>query len=410
MAPGLIVRQFLLWARNAPAHQRAKAVAGLAQAYLFDGKLSADDRREARTALTAMLDDPSPLVRQAMAEALADAAGSPHHLVIALANDQSDVAALVLARSPVLTDEDLVDCAALGDEAVQAAIARRLYVSVATSAALAEIAAASALAALAENRGADIAEASLWRMVERHGTDPALRRALLQRPHLPIDIRHAVALAVSDDASAFFRDKGWLSPGRAERAFGDARDRATVAMAATAAPGDAPRLVAYLRRTGQLTPALMLRALLSRSMPLVEAAFAELTRLPPARVAGLLYDRRGPGFRALIDRAGLPQNLRPAFEAAVLAVREIGSSPTGRGRAQLSGRMLERVLAICARLPEAETGHVMALLRRFEAEVARDTAREATGGLARRGPFTLRPDREPVALLDIDRATLRDAA
>jgi uncharacterized protein (DUF2336 family) len=410
MAPGLIVRQFLLWARNAPAHQRAKAVAGLAHAYLFDGKLSADDRREARTALTAMLDDPSPLVRLAMAEALADAAESPHHLVIALANDQSEVAALVLARSPVLTDADLVDCAALGDEAVQAAIAGRLHVSVATSAALAEIATPGALAALAENRGADIAEASLWRMVERHGTDPVLRRALLRHPHLPIDLRHAVALAVSDDASAFVRDRGWLSPGRAERTFGDARDRATVAMATAAPPDDAPRLVAYLRRTGQLTPALMLRALLSRSMPFVEAAFAELTRLPPDRVAGLLHDRRGPGFRAVLDRAGLPDNLRPAFAAAVLALRDQAPAATERARAQLSGRMLERVLAVCARLPEAETGHVMALLRRFEAEVARDAAREATGGLAQDGAFALTRDREPMALLDLNRVALRDAA
>jgi uncharacterized protein (DUF2336 family) len=410
MAPGLIVRQFLLWARNAPAHQRAKAVAGLAHAYLFDGKLSANDRREARTALTAMLDDPSPLVRQTMAEVLADAAAAPHHLVIALANDQSEVATLVLARSPVLTDADLVDCAALGDDAVQVAIAGRLYVSVATSAALAEIATPVALTALAENRGADIAEASLWRMVERHGTDPVLRRALLRRPHLPIDIRHAVALAVSDDASAFVRDRGWLSPGRAERTFGDARDRTTVAMATAAPPGDAPRLVAYLRRTGQLTPALMLRALLSRSMPFVEAAFAELTRLPPARVADLLHDRRGPGFRAIVDRAGLPDNLRPAFEAAVLALREIGSSAIDRGRAQLSARMLERVLAVCARLPEADTGHVMGLLGRLEAEVARERAREATGGLAQGGPFPVTRDREPVALLHLDPTTLRDAA
>jgi uncharacterized protein (DUF2336 family) len=35
---------------------------------------------------------------------------------VALANDQNDIAALVLSRSPVLSDADLVDCAALGGE------------------------------------------------------------------------------------------------------------------------------------------------------------------------------------------------------------------------------------------------------------------------------------------------------
>ena len=46
---------------------------------------------------------------------------------------------------------------------------------------------------------------------------------------------------------------------------------------------DMQRLVDYLRRTGQLTPALLLRALLSRSMAFVEAAFADLARMPLAR-------------------------------------------------------------------------------------------------------------------------------
>jgi uncharacterized protein (DUF2336 family) len=409
MAQGLIVRQFLLWARNAPAHQRAKAVVDLAQACLFDKKLSPDDRREARTALTAMLDDPSPLVRHALAETLADAAEAPRHLVIALANDHSEIAAVVLARSPVLTDVDLVDCAALGDEPAQTAIARRPYVSVATSAALAEIATAGALAALAGNQGADIAEASLWRMVERHASDPALCRALLRRPHLPLDLRHAVALAVSDEMSSLFRDRGWLSAGRAERAFGDTRDRATVAMAEAAAPEEVQPLVAYLRRTGQLTPTLVLRALLSCSMPLVEAALAELTRLRPARVADLLHDRRGAGFRAVLDRAGLPENLTPAFEAAVGAWREMKCADIDR-QAQLSLPMIERVLAACARRPVEKTGKLIALLRRYEAEAARDAAREAAGGFTGGTPAVLSLQREPLALLESERGMLQDAA
>ena len=44
-----------------------------------------------------------------------------------------------------------------------------------------------------------------------------------------------------------------------------------------------PRLVHHLRRTGQLTPALILRALLSRSMGFAEAAFADLSGLAAGR-------------------------------------------------------------------------------------------------------------------------------
>lgn len=404
----MIVRQFLLWARSAPPDQRAEAVGGLAQAYL-DGELLPEDRRDAGTALTAMLDDPSPLVRQVMAETLADAAEAPRHVIIALANDASEIASIVLARSPVLMDGDLVDCAALGDEPIQTAIARRPYVSVATSAALAEIASAGALTTLAGNPGAEIADASLWRMVERHGSDPALHQALLRRPHLPLDIRHAVAVAVSGELSAFVSESGWLGAGRAERAFGDARDRATITLTATATAGDVRRLVAYLRRSGQLTPALMLRALLSRSMAFVEAAFADLSRLPPARVAGLLHDRRGAGFPALYDRAGLPQSLKPAFAAAISAARET-ETDTAAGHAQLSQRMIERVLSACAGLPLAEGGKLMALLRRYEVEAVREAARETAGMLADEAALALTLDQEPMALIAVDRDRLRDAA
>jgi uncharacterized protein (DUF2336 family) len=357
-----------------------------------------------------MLDDPSPLVRQALAETLADAPEAPRHLVIALANDQSEIATVVLARSPVLLDADLIDCAALGDEPVQTAIARRPHVSVAASAALAEIAAAGALTVLAGNAGAEIADASLWRMVERHGSDAGLSQALLRRPHLPLDIRHAVAVVASDHLSALVTERGWAGAGRAERTFSDARDRATIAMAATATSGDVQRLVAYLRRSGQLTPALLLRALLSRSTALVEAAFADLTRIPPARVAGLLHDRRGAGFPALYDRAGLPKSLKPAFAAAISAVRDETSADAALPEAQLSPHMIERVLSACAGLPPDTTGQLMALLRRYEVEAARDAAREAIGVLAQDAAVPFALEYQPTALIEADSERLRDAA
>ncbi|HEX5867247.1 MAG TPA: DUF2336 domain-containing protein, partial [Beijerinckiaceae bacterium] len=215
------MRQLLAWARSAPPDHRAEAAAGLARAYL-GGELSSAERRDAETALMAMLDDPSPAVRRTLAEALADSPEAPRPVIIALANDGGSVAEAVLARSPVLMDADLIDCAALGDEPIQTAIARRPYVSVATAGALAEIAAAGALAALAANPGAEITGRSLSRMVERHGADPRLRQALLRRPHLPLELRHALLVAGPGG------DPARHGSGRAERAAGDGRDRATL--------------------------------------------------------------------------------------------------------------------------------------------------------------------------------------
>jgi uncharacterized protein (DUF2336 family) len=66
----MIVRQFLNWVRTAPAAERADATTALARAYLYSD-LSSDDRAAAEGALIMLLDDPSPLVRSALARALA---------------------------------------------------------------------------------------------------------------------------------------------------------------------------------------------------------------------------------------------------------------------------------------------------------------------------------------------------
>ena len=57
------------------------------------------------------------------------------------------------------------------------------------------------------------------------------------------------------------------------------------------------------------------------------------------------------------------------------------AAPTPTG-AQLSRLMIERVLSACGDLPPEEAGKLMALLRRFEAEAARDEARRVAEALA----------------------------
>ena len=350
-----------------------------------------------------MLEDPSPSVRRALADTFADAADAPRPLIVALANDQSDIAAVVLSRSPILSDADLIDCAALGDELVQTAIALRRTVSIPVAAALAEIASPVVLSALADNPESDIPNSGLKRMLERHGADAAFKGVSAQSGELAArhpagdrgrGRRHAVGL----------RGRvGWLSRERTERVTREAREKATVALSAAAGLADVQRLVAHLRRSAQLTPALILRAILSRNLLLAEAALADLTELPTRRIAGLMQDANSAGFAALYRRAGLPGSLRLAFETALLALREVGPGETQATGAQLSRRMIERVLSACAELPPEETNKLTALLRRFEVEAAVEEARELAGALADEAALAFVLEYEPHALLDVYR-------
>jgi uncharacterized protein (DUF2336 family) len=171
----MIVRQFLQWVRTAGAAERAEATAALARAYLYSD-LSSDDRAATEGALIMSLDDPSPLVRIALARALAFSEDAPLVVILGLAGDQPQVAGWVLQHSPLMVDGDLVDAAAAGDTATQLAIANRGALTHAVSAAIAEVGAPEACLVLIENPSAEIAPLSLDRIVERFGQLRSARR------------------------------------------------------------------------------------------------------------------------------------------------------------------------------------------------------------------------------------------
>ena len=117
----MIVRHFLQWVRTAQAADRAEATSALARAYLYSD-LTPDDRIAAEGAMIMLLDDPSPLVRQSLAEALGFSSDAPPAVILALTNDQPEIATFVLEHSPLLLDTDLVDAVGAGCQAQQTAI------------------------------------------------------------------------------------------------------------------------------------------------------------------------------------------------------------------------------------------------------------------------------------------------
>lgn len=390
----MIVRRFLLWARTASASDRAAGVRALAEAYLRAPMLE-EDRREAETAMLALLDDPSALVRRAMAEALAGE-HAPRSIVLGLAQDQSDVAAFVLAASPVLTQADLIDAVAVGDDLMQCTVARRDDVGVALSAAIVEVGSDDAVRVLIENDLAELAPSTLQRAADRAATAPALREALLGRQALPISIRHQLALDVAASLSAWAGTCGLMSRERAERVSREAAEKVALNLAVSADGYEVELmlLIAQLRSSNRLTSGLILRSLLSGETALAEAALASLAAMPLSRAASILHERRGTGVAALCRKAEIPPMLVPAFVAAVEAVREIGAPVSEAARASTSRRIIERVLIACDSADATHNAPLMALLRRFEADAARAEAHDMADALA--------DDAALSALLEID--------
>jgi uncharacterized protein (DUF2336 family) len=369
----MIVRQFISWIRTASAGERAEATRALARAWLISD-LSADDRAAAEGALLMLLDDTSPLVRQAMAEVFARSAEAPAAIVQALSLDQPSVALPVLEHSPLLIDADLVDIVATGNCETQCAIARRINLPASVGAAIAEVGTAAAALELVENAHAELAPFSWDRIVERHGHLSAIRESMLVLEDLPAATRAALVAKLSETLAQFVVARNWLSADRAGRIADEARDRSTLHIAARSRGDEMRGLVAHLRETSQLTAGLILRALLSGNLELFDAALAELSGLSQARVTALLHDRGAAGLPALLRRAGLPESTFAAFRVALDACHETGFVDDAPGAVRLRRRMVERVLTHCATDRDA-TGPLLILLRRFATESAREEAR-----------------------------------
>jgi uncharacterized protein (DUF2336 family) len=376
-----IVRRFLAWAQSADEEARAHGASALARAFLYSD-LAAPVRAEAALAMTALLDDPSALVRRALAGALCTASNAPRILILGLAADEPEVAAAVLQHSPVLTDADLVDCLKTGGVFAQTALARRPNLPPGATAALAEIGPRDAILALIGNAEIDLPAELLHRILSRFNDDVSLRDALLERPSLPASLRARIAVAAAKDLA--IEASAWMPREQAERIAREARDQALCTIASSSRPDERAELTRTLRAAGSLTPALLLRSLLGGGWALFADALAELSAVPLPRVAAFILEPQGEGFAALAHKAGLKSGVLPAFRAALAAIK-VHSGEIGDG---LKLPLVQKVIDECEKSDDPTLAKVRALLWRFAAEAAkaeaasfaREAAASAPGG------------------------------
>lgn len=370
----MIVERFLQWARTASARRRASAAHALARAYLRSD-LGQDERDQVEAAMTALLDDYAVEVRQALAEALAESDAAPHHIILSLAVDRASIAAIVVERSPVILDSELVDMIGTRDEAIRVAIARRPYVSRAVCAALSEVASAEVCTELLCNPGARLPRFSLDRIVDRHAGQAELRDTLLERNDLPIDLRHVLLKALAEALRDMAVARNWLAPDRAALVARDARERATIAASFEAPADDMPALARQLIDADELTPAFLIRAAASGQTLLFETALAALSGMPQRRVNALLRSARASSLKALFQKAGLPERTFPVFAAAIDVIRAEDAPSDAVNDYRRATHLIDAVVTRYQVGRDRELDQILALLRRFATDAKRAAAR-----------------------------------
>ncbi|MGN6534645.1 MAG: DUF2336 domain-containing protein [Mesorhizobium sp.] len=338
----MVVSHFLHWIDTARVAERAAAVTALARAYI-NAELPFEDRCAAEAALTLLLDDASSKVRQAMAEVLSTSHHAPVQIVAALAADQPEVAGPVLARSPLLTDSDLIDYVAGGTPATHRLIADRPTLAMAVSAALAEIAGPEACVILVANSGADIASLSFRRMAERHGHVAVMREALIGDPRLPADCRHMLLTKLGEALTGSPLVLALMGRARADRVMRDACVKASVTLIENTRAGEHPALIEHLRLRGDLTASFLIRTVAHGKIDFFGSALMALTGHSGERVRSLLAGGHDMALLALFGAAGLARSTHTIILRALKVWREVANGKRVAGVQEVSWLMLKEL-------------------------------------------------------------------
>ncbi|WP_188850665.1 DUF2336 domain-containing protein [Aureimonas glaciei] len=372
----MITQQFAQWCETASSRRRAEVISYLALS-LIEGDLPKDQRDKALAILTFALDDPSPLVRMAMAEALSSSDRAPRHLVRSLADDIEEIAVLVASLSPVLTDADLIDIVVEGGAGPQAAVAGRPLLSGPVSAALAETAGGDACSVLLANEGARIGPDSHRRLAERHGMDGAVRALHLQRSDLPSDVRQTLLLHLGQALGATPLVRNCLGEKRTQGVVLAACERSTALLADAVEPGEMAGLVDHLRQSGQLTTAFLIRIVCNGNIDLFAASLSALSGLPGRRVRAIVVDGREAAFDALMARSGLSAAAGIFLRTAVQIWKQAVTQRAAFDLDAIAAEVMARLVQIFGdRRDEAGFAAVIALLGRLEREQMRGPARQ----------------------------------
>ncbi len=334
----------------------------------------------ASAAMTFLLDDPCPDVRKAMAEGLSDSPDAPRHIVLSLAEDVEQVAEVILETSPVLSETELVDALAKGSTRIQTAIAGRENLPATVAAALAEVGDMEPCLALLSNTKAKILKSSLARIGERYGEDMGVAEALLNRPDLPLTLRHhlLVQLAGGLEEHPMFAEK--VPAHRRSEFLDDAVDKVTLRLALDATDEEMPVFAEYLRAEGLLTTKLLLRAVCCGRLRFFACALSLLGNVPQDRLRHILMSVRMSAIKAILRKAGLPLRSHQAFLLAIEITRGAEADFTRDLSLDQARELTESLLSEIQDGVLGADEDVTAFLRRFAVDVARLEARAMVKG------------------------------
>ncbi|MCE2509985.1 MAG: DUF2336 domain-containing protein [Alphaproteobacteria bacterium] len=323
---------------------RAETASKIA-AQFESGRLSDTERELAEQIFRVMVQDAALRVREALSHHLKACPFLPHDVAVTLAKDVDSVALPILEASDVLTDVDLLEIISSQNVEKQLAITRRKRVSEVVSEALVETGEEAVVISLVGNKGAELSEGTLHKVLDTYGEIEAVQAPIVKRVKLPVAISERLVTLVTDNLREQLITKHDLPVSAASDLVMQARERATLALLdPDAGELSAETLVYQLHEHDRLTPSIILRAACTGDMDFFVASMAIRVGIPIPNAYQLIFDKGYLGLKAIYQRSGLPENLYPAFRVAVDVANETQYDGEDFDRERYNRRIIERIL------------------------------------------------------------------
>ena len=243
-------------------------------------------------------------VRRELSARFAVRTDAPRALIRRLANDQADIASVVLRVSSVLTEDDLLGVVNAHGQDHLRAVSERSTVSEAVSDVIVERGDDETLGFLLRNDGAQLSRSASEAAVERAKVNPALHAATVERSSLPPDLLNEMYFVVEARLRQHILEQNaGMDPVLLESAL--AAGRARVATDDGALPADYASSLDYveeLRAAGQLSPQMLARFLRSGSRTPFLIALSQLADVD-FHTARHIVDRKEVDALAVVCKA-----------------------------------------------------------------------------------------------------------
>ena len=270
-----------------------------------DGALSDRERAMMGDILRQLIHEVEISVRKDVADRLAKRDDAPRELVLALANDEFEVAHSLLLNNTVLHDLDLIEIVRHRTQAHQLAISMRKHVSEEVSDALVETGDTGVITSLLENDDAEISRTSMEYIVAESKRVDTFQNPLINRKDLPPDMTRKMYWWVSAAVRQHIVENFSVDPATIDDSIeGAAKYRFDGTADGVETPSEAEKVVDEIAARNKLTEEFLLTSLRDGEIPLFEASLARAVGIRVKLMRRLLYEPGGEGLAMACKAVG----------------------------------------------------------------------------------------------------------